>query len=65
MKKALIGAVVGAFILFIWQTFSWTVSGIHDRAFKYTPNQDALISELSKQLPAEGQYLLPRAAPGA
>jgi hypothetical protein len=64
MKKALIGALVGGIILFAWQSISWTVTGIHDDGYRYVPNQDAILDVLSKNLPAEGQYMVPRSAPG-
>jgi uncharacterized membrane protein len=65
MKKMLIGSLVGAIILFGWQAISWTVSGIHDKALQYVPNQDAIIQSLSGQLPADGQYMVPRSNPQA
>jgi hypothetical protein len=64
MKTILIGSFVGAIILFGWQAFSWTASGIHDTAFKYSPSQDAILQALSSQLPEEGDYLVPSAKPG-
>jgi hypothetical protein len=60
MKKILIGSFVGAILLFGWQSLSWTVLGVHDKAYLYTPSQDALLSSISTTLKTEGQYLLPR-----
>ena len=65
MKKLLIGSFVGAIILFGWQAISWTVSGIHDKAYQYLPNQDVILQGLSSQIPGEGQYMIPRSAPKA
>jgi hypothetical protein len=59
MKKIIIGSLVGAVLLFGWQTLSWMVLGIHDKAFKYTPAQDSLISVISNNLKEEGQYVMP------
>jgi hypothetical protein len=64
MKTILIGSLVGAIILFGWQAFSWTASGIHDGAFLYTDKQEEVIQSLSAQLPGEGQYMVPRSTPG-
>ena len=65
MKKLLIGSFVGALLLFGWQSLSWTVFHIHEKAYQYTPSQDSLLSAISSTLNAEGQYMLPRTAPGA
>ena len=65
MKKLLIGAFVGSLIVFGWQTISWTIMKSHDGEYKQAPNQDALISSLSSQLPDDGQYYIPRANPNA
>jgi hypothetical protein len=64
MKTILIGSLVGAIILFGWQAFSWTASGIHDDAFRYIPNQDEVLQTLSSQIPGGGQYMVPMAKPG-
>ena len=64
MKNILIGSFVGAIILFGWQAISWTATGIHDDAYKYLPNQDAVMQSLSSQLPGDGQYMVPRSKPG-
>ena|ERR1700712_1753593 len=63
MKKLLIGSFVGAILLFGWQAVSWTVIGVHDNSFKYSPNQDSIMSYLEKNLSGEGDYLLPAADP--
>jgi len=60
MKKIIIGSLVGAILLFAWQSLSWTVLGVHNRAFKHTPAQEAILSALSTNLTEEGQYLVPR-----
>jgi Flp pilus assembly protein TadB len=58
MKKMLIGALVGAIILFIWQFLSWSITGIHESQMQYTENQDAIMEVLSENL-QEGSYFLP------
>lgn len=65
MKKLLIGSLVGAILLFGWQSLSWTVFHIHEKAYQYTPSQDSLLSVISNTLKTEGQYMLPRTPPDA
>ncbi len=65
MKKLLVGALVGGLLVFIWQTVSWTVLGLHEKEYQHTPKQDSIISYLSSQFSADGQYLIPREAPGS
>lgn len=60
MKKILIGSLVGAILLFGWQALSWTMMGIHDKAYLHTPSQDTLLSSISNTLKTDGQYMLPR-----
>jgi hypothetical protein len=61
MKKWLIGSLVGAIIVFVWQSLSWTVIGLHDRAMKYTPAQTEIMNVLSSNLSEEGLYMMPSA----
>ena len=65
MKKWLIGSLVGAILLFVWQFISWPLMGLHDAEYKYHPQQDQIISALSNVIKEDGQYMIPRAAPGA
>ena len=60
MKKIIIGSFIGAILLFGWQSLSWTVLGIHNKAYLYTPAQDTLLSSISNSLQTDGQYMLPR-----
>ncbi len=59
MKKIIIGSLVGAILLFGWQSASWMVMGIHDKAMKYTPAQDSILNVISSSLTEEGQYFMP------
>ncbi|MFT4665176.1 MAG: glycerol uptake facilitator-like aquaporin [Gammaproteobacteria bacterium] len=61
MKKQLIGALVGGLILFMWQFASWGPGNIHASMMQHTPNQDALIADISKHLTEDGTYFVPRA----
>jgi hypothetical protein len=65
MKKWLIGSLVGAILLFIWQFVSWGVSGLHDPEYKHHPQQEQIISALSAVIKEDGQYMIPRTVPGA
>lgn len=64
MKKQLIGALVGALILFVWQFLSWTTLNIHGKETQYTPNQDKILECLSQNL-EDGDYFVPTAPPNA
>ena len=64
MSKQLIGALVGALLLFIWQFLSWSMLNIHSAEQTYTPNQDKIIEALSANLDADGMYQIPYPAPG-
>ena len=64
MKKIIIGSLVGAILLFAWQSLSWMVMGIHDKAMKHTTAQDSILSAMSG-ITEEGQYMLPSLPPGS
>lgn len=61
MKKWLIGSVLGALIVFIWQAASWMFLPVHDDAMKYTPAQTEIMNVLTANLKEEGMYQLPSA----
>jgi uncharacterized membrane protein len=63
MKKLIIGAVVTAVLIFIWQFLSWSLLNIHAAEQQYTPNQDVILETLSTNL-EEGMYFLPSLPPG-
>lgn len=65
MKKWLIGSLVGAILVFLWQFLSWSMLGIHDSEAKYTPAQDSIMSHLSSVIKEEGMYRLPTLPPGS
>ncbi len=64
MNKALVGALVGGLILFIWQFLSWSALGIHSSDMAYTPAQDQVLECLNSSGIEEGTYFLPNVAPG-
>ena len=59
MKKFVIGALVGAIIIFIWQFVSFAALNLHKPAQQYTEKQDAIMSFLNSQGLKEGGYILP------
>lgn len=65
MQKAIIGAIVGGIIIFLWQFLSWTVLNLHQEANQYTPNQQAIMTALEQNLPEEGGYMIPSLPPEA
>src|SRR5512133_570565 len=61
MKKAIIGSLVGAIIIFIWQFLSFGLINFHKPAQDYTDKQDAIMSFLNNQGLKEGGYVMPSA----
>ena len=59
MKKSLIGAIVGGFLIFIWQTLSWTMLNLHQPTQSYTAKQDSIMKFLNANFDKDGGYLLP------
>jgi hypothetical protein len=60
-KKWLIGSIVGAIIVFAWQSASWMFLGIHNDGMKYTPAQNQIMDVLNSSITEEGLYQLPSA----
>ncbi|MBI1192633.1 MAG: hypothetical protein GC205_05605 [Bacteroidetes bacterium] len=58
-----ISALVGAIVLFAWQSLSWTVLPVHTHSLKYSPGQDSILAVLSANLNEEGMYYLPNVDP--
>jgi hypothetical protein len=65
MKKWLIGSLVGAILVFLWQFLSWTILPIHSGEAKYTPAQTEIMNALSSSLKEAGVYMVPTVQPGA
>lgn len=61
-KKLIIGVVVAALIMFIWQFLSWSVINLHKENLKYTDKQDVILKVLEENL-EPGSYFLPTVAP--
>jgi hypothetical protein len=64
MKNILIGSLVAAIIVFVYQAMSWMVLPIHENSMKYTPEQDAILAALAR-VPEDGLYALPNLPPGS
>ncbi|MEJ7828870.1 MAG: hypothetical protein WKF91_11755 [Segetibacter sp.] len=65
MKKAIIGALVGAILVFGWQAIAHVAMHHHDAAYKNIPNEANVLSALTGALKEEGQYLVPGINPNA
>ena len=61
MKKAIIGSIVGAIIIFIWQFLSFGAINFHRPAQDYTDKQETIMNFLNGQGLKEGGYILPSA----
>jgi len=63
MKKATIGSMVGALIIFLWQYLSFALINFHKPAQQYTDKQDAIMSFLDRQGLKDGGYFMPNIPP--
>ena len=59
MKKTIIGALVGAIIIFAWQFLSFAAVNFHKPAQNYTEKQTAILDFLNSQGIEEGGYIMP------
>ena len=64
MKKLFIAALIGAIIMFAWQTLSWTILNLHHANQEYTSAQDSILRYLGGKFHEDGSYLLPNSPPG-
>ena len=58
MKKALLFALVGGIIIFVWQFISFAIPNFHKAGMEYTPMQDEILSSIEKSGLEEGMYML-------
>ena len=63
MNKQLIGTLVGALILFIWQFLSWGPLNIHGAENQYTEKQDQIMEALNGLGLEDGEYFIPNVPP--
>lgn len=59
MRKIIIGSIVGALLIFIWQFLSWGLLNLHEPMQRYTPKQDAVLQALLDQQLPDGGYFIP------
>ncbi len=55
MKKLIIGALVAAVLLQIWQTVSWTFANVHGKETQFTEHQGKIVAAIGEHV-KEGQY---------
>lgn len=63
-KRSIIGALVGAVIIFIWQFLSWALINIHSVNQQYTADQDEIIEFLQNKFTTKGTWFMPNVPPG-
>lgn len=61
----IIGGLVAGFLVFVWQTLSWTALNLHGNVQKYSAGQDSILAKLSNSFTEEGTYVLPNLPPTA
>ncbi|MBA2746127.1 MAG: hypothetical protein H0U44_07880 [Flavisolibacter sp.] len=59
MKKIIIGSLIGALIIFLWQFISFGAANLHEPAQAYTEKQTAILDFLAAQDLKEGGYIMP------
>ncbi len=62
-SKTLIGAIVGAIILFVWQFLSWGVINIHAVNQKYSAKQTEILDYMKNNIGEDGTYFMPTFPP--
>jgi mannose/fructose/N-acetylgalactosamine-specific phosphotransferase system component IID len=65
MKKVIIGSIVGALIIFIWQFLSFGAINFHKPAQDYTEKQGEIMTYLNGLNLKEGGYIMPNMPEGA
>lgn len=63
MSRILIGAVVAAFIVFVYTALSWMMLPTHKHSFRYTEGQTEIMNVLQKHLKKENRYFIPHYDP--
>lgn len=64
MKKIVIAALVGAIIVFVFQTISWMVTPIHADTLRYSDKDAEIHAFLSERLSEAAVYSFPGKPPG-
>ncbi len=59
MKGLLLGALIGALLVFIWRVVFWEVLPTGESALRPVPDERAMRTTLKAELPESGVYMLP------
>ncbi len=59
MKRILVGALVGAILMFAWQAVAHMFFVYHHVNVQQAPNSSAILALLSSSIKEDGQYFLP------
>lgn len=58
MKKALLFALIGGVLIFVWQFISFAIPNFHKAGMEFTPLQDEILAALEQSGLREGMYML-------
>lgn len=64
MKKTVIATLVGAVIVFVYQSMSWMVLPVHENVFKYSDADVEIQEFLNERLTEHAVYVVPGKPPG-
>jgi len=64
MKRTLVAVLVGAIIVVGCHALTLMLLPYHNDAYRYTPNEQSILSNLSSSVKDEGTYMLPGIKPG-
>jgi hypothetical protein len=59
MKRILVAAVLGAFVMFIWGWISWAMLPWHNTTIPGLPNEDVVMEALKANITASAVYQFP------
>lgn len=65
MKRSIVGALVGAIIIFVWQFLSFGLLDLHRKGADYTDKQGTILKFLQDQGLQEGSYRIPNSPANA
>src|SRR5687768_5303625 len=65
MKRIVLAAIAGGFIMFIWGAISHTLLPLGTMGLKVMPDEDAALESMRKTLPGPGLYIFPGLDPSS
>jgi hypothetical protein len=65
IMRILVGALVGAVLLMVWNFASWMLVGLHDESVRQLPAEGAVVTALKAAGPETGAYFFPYVDPDA